>query len=362
MAVRPFKRSGVVDPNRWMVDYYDSQKKRQRMVYVGTRAEAEARAVDLGKRHTRGPLVNPTINRILPEYLTWMRNHRAERTVKDIELCLKKIGPHFGHNPVNRITRGLIENYISARKRAGRVTAQGERVGELKPRTINKELAYLSSIISWMVEHEYSYPLPFKIKKLKSVRPLPKIPQHQSIEKFIAALGRAPDPGAGLKQALAALLYDCGLRWSEGARLKWDDVNWEAGVISIKGKGERERTALLTDRCRSLLAPYRERARDNLEGWIFANPKTGKPYGHIKKAWERAAKKVGIKLTPHTLRHAYATYTLEATGDLRAVQTELGHASISTSEIYTQVSQNRRREIEKKRREYLDALSKIDKT
>ena len=71
MPVRPFKRRGVVDPDRWMVDYYDSQKKRRRVVYTGTRAAAEAHATDMQKRYTRWPLINPTISRILPEYLTF---------------------------------------------------------------------------------------------------------------------------------------------------------------------------------------------------------------------------------------------------------------------------------------------------
>ena len=357
MAIRPYTRSGIIQPHKWMIDYYDAKKQRQRWIFEGSRAEAEALEVDLRKQSATGPLKNPMINAILPEYLTWMRNHRAARTVADIELTLKKLKPHFGAYPVNRITRNMIEDYITARKAAGRVTAQGRRIGELKSRTINKELAYLSSIIAWMVEQEYSYPLSFKIKKLPSRRPLPKIPAHRDIENFITALD---DP---IKQALAGLLYDCGLRWAEGSRLKWDDVNWQTGTFFVIGKGSRERTAYLSDRCRDLLSSSRLAAGGTLAiGWVFPNPATGQPYGHQKKAWASASKKAGVRITPHLLRHAYATYTLEATGDLRAVQTELGHASIGTSEIYTQINQVRRREIDRLRREYLEAGNIGDKS
>ncbi len=347
MAVRPYKRGGVEIPGKWQIDYYDSERKRQRLVFSGPRAAAELLEQDLRRRYSRGPLKNPTINQILPEYLTWLRNHRAPRTVADIELVLKKLQPHFGHYPVNRISRQLLEDYITKRKAAGRVASNGRRLGELKPGSINKELTYLSGIISWMVNQDYCYPLPFKIPKLKTRRPLPQIPTPAEIERFISALG---DPR---KQALAGLLYDSGLRWSEAANLRWEDVNWENGVILITGKGGRQRTAFLSRRCRGLLAPYREAAGCRPTGWIFINEKTGRPWGSLKLLWARASRDVGVKITPHLLRHAFATFTLEATGDLRAVQTELGHAAIGTTEIYTHVSQVRRREITHQREEYL---------
>jgi len=366
MAVRPYKRSGIIQPNRWMIDYYDSNKKRQRMIFDGTRAEAEALDTDLRKRHSRGPLKNPTINAILPEYLTWMRNHRAARTVQDIEWSLKKLQPHFGHYSVNRISRGLIEDYIAKRKAAGWVAAQGKRIAELKPSGINKELAYLSSIIGWMVDQEYCYPLPFKIKKLKSRRPLPQIPAHSDIEVFITALG--DEVGAygkpkkkpnNHKQIIAALIYDHGLHWAEATHMQWENIGWENGIITIMGKGERERTVLLSERCRKLLVAERKRlmSQRHLTGLVCPNPTTGRPNTHLQKSWARAGKAVGVKINPHLLRHAFATYTLEATGDLRAVQTELGHSTISTSEIYTHISHSRRREIERQRQAYFAGLS-----
>ena len=350
MSIRPYKRSGVIDPGRWVIDFYDSQKKRQRLVVSGSRAEAEALAVDLGKRHTRGPLVNPTINKILPEYLTWMRNHRAERTVKDIELCLKKIQPHFGHYPVNRISRSLIEEYINKRKSAGRVSSQGRRLGEIKPSGINKELNYLSSIISWMVENDYSYPLPFKIPKLKSKRPLPRIPGHNEIERFLAALA-AMDPAKGL---IGAMIYDSGLRWDEVINIRWEDVNWQTGDLVITGKGNKERLQILSDRCRAGLAQLREiGGGDRAAGYIFINPRTHKPYTTLRNSFRRAGESIGVKINPHLLRHAWATYTLEATGDVRLVQVGLGHADIATTQIYTHISNTRLRAGANQRQKYL---------
>jgi len=223
--------------------------------------------------------------------------------------------------PVNRITRETINKYKTLR--AGR------------PRSINKELTYLKRIVSWMVERDLAYALPFKIDKVPYKRPLPRIPHPADIERFI---NNFTDLN---KRALVVILYDCGLRWEEALRLTWPDINWNGQSAIVTGKGNKERITYLTPRLIDLLKQIKPKKE---EGNIFVNPKTGKPWNNIRKSWSTAAKAAGISLSPHKLRHAYATYTLEATGDLRAVQQSLGHTSIQTTEIYTHISLNRQRQ------------------
>lgn len=87
----------------------------------------------------------------------------------------------------------------------------------------------------------------------------------------------------------------------------------------------------------ALLAPYRKES-----GYVFENPKTGKPYSSMKTIFKSACKRAGIRrINPHLLRHACGTYMLEATGDLRLVQTTLGHKSVETTQRYTQIATNR---------------------
>lgn len=332
MAVRPYKRKGEIQPNKWLIDYYDAKRVRQRMIFVGTRAEADATEADLRKQHAAGPRNNPTINGALPGYLEWLKIHRAKRTYEDVCYSLKHLKPHFGPYQVNRISRQLIQDYKVKR-------------GDI-PRSINKELIYLQSIIAWMVREELCYPLPFKIEKVPYKRPLPKIPHPTEIERFIEAFD---DPR---KKALVALLYDAGLRWEEGSTITWEEIDWRNAQARICGKGGKYRIALLSDRVLSLLDLFRAAS-----GYVFANPKTGRPWSHIRRAWKTAETKAGVKLNPHLLRHAYATYTLEACGDLRAVQTALGHSDITTSEIYTHVSMRRQQQVAKMRSEYLKTIN-----
>ena len=356
MAFRPYKRNGKIINGKWMIDYYDANGRRQRFVFVGTAAEADALDADLAKRHLRAPVSNPPVNSVMSDYFAWAWNNLSARTVTDIENAWHvKLRPWFGSIPVNRLTRELIERYKRSRLEAGKTNRKGEKLGPIKPRTINKELAYLSAIISWMTERDYCYPLPFKIQKLPSRRPLPQIPSPVVIEAFIQALG---DPQ---KIALAGLLYDSGLRWSEATSLRWCDIDWQLDEIVVVGKRDKERRAFLSARCKHILAPKRPLKPTDQEKVMFENPKTGLPIGSLKKCFARAGRDVGVKITPHTLRHAYATYLLEATGDLRAVQESLGHSAIGTTEIYTHIRRQRRQDIERRRQEYL-AQATADQT
>lgn len=362
MAVRPFKIKGEIKPGKWLIDYYEPGRKRKKIVWTGSEAEALALEKRLVMEHGRGTIRgNPTINSIIAEYLEWIAPpRRSPKTVQDVLQALKTLRPHFGPLPVNQITRLTFEDYIKTRRQTGRRNSQGKRIGELKPRTINKELAYISAIINWMIKRDYARPLPFKIEKLPSRRPLPQIPSPTTIEKFLAAL-----PGVE-KQALARLLYDCGLRWAEASRLRWKDLDLESRLVYVMGKGSRERTGILTERTLDLLTRYKKSldADPDPSDWVFPSPGPGKykkgdpkaaePIKSMRRAFSTASRVVGHKITPHLLRHAYATFTLEATGDLRAVQVELGHSSLDTSTIYTHLSNSRRQEIARRRQEYLN--------
>lgn len=161
------------------------------------------------------------------------------------------------------------------------------------------------------------------------------------IEQFITAFD---DPR---KKLLVTLLYDCGLRWHEASNLRWEHIELNQGYARIIGKGNKERLVLLSERLSRSLVALRKP-----EGYIFINQRTDMPWIHIKRAWATAEKKTGLKLNPHLLRHAHATFMLGATGDLRLVQTELGHADIKTTEIYTHISLDRLRVAQQKTASY----------
>jgi len=194
----------------------------------------------------------------------------------------------------------------------------------------------------------------------KRGRPLPKVLTREEIERLIAAAGgREPegDGAGGLRVAcLIELIYASGLRVSEATSLTLNAVQRDPAYLMVRGKGGKERLAPLNNAARAALKRYlavRPRflpkgARQN--PWLF--PSRGRDGRLTPRRFaqllEEAALAAGVdpaKVSPHVLRHAFATHLLEGGADLRVVQTLLGHADIATTQIYTHVAEGRLREV-----------------
>ena len=179
---------------------------------------------------------------------------------------------------------------------------------------------------------------------LDSPRPARRLPRTLSVEDA-AALVEAPDPERpdGLRdRALLELLYACGLRASEVLGLRVEDVNFAAGYVIVTGKGNRQRLvpagAQALDWVRRYLGTARPKRVRREGAPLFLN-RSGN--GLSRQAlWgliRRTARRAGIRtvVSPHTLRHSFASHLLERGADLRSVQAMLGHVDISTTQIYT---------------------------
>jgi integrase/recombinase XerD len=183
-------------------------------------------------------------------------------------------------------------------------------------------------------------------------RPLPDSLSEQEVE----ALLDAPDTGDALglrDRAMLELLYACGLRVSELVNLSTEQVNPVQGVVRLVGKGRRERLVPLGEEAGEWLQRYRSASRPQLAGAVLAPHLfiTRRGRGMTRQAfWHRLrnyAIKSGINkpLSPHTLRHAFATHLLNHGADLRVVQMLLGHSDLSTTQIYTHVARERLKEL-----------------
>jgi integrase/recombinase XerD len=177
---------------------------------------------------------------------------------------------------------------------------------------------------------------------------LPKVLSEDEVEALLAA----PDVGQprGLRdRAMIEVLYASGLRVSELVSLRTDAVDLENGFLRVVGKGDRERVVPLGESASEAVGAYLERGRRRLaDPHLFLNYRgralTRGGFWLILRGHGRRA---GIRkrLTPHMLRHSFATHLLERGADLRAVQMMLGHADISTTEIYTHVIRERLKRI-----------------
>lgn len=178
-------------------------------------------------------------------------------------------------------------------------------------------------------------------------RVLPKYLSEAEVEALLTAARALPDGRAAMMTALLELLYATGLRVSELVGLPYSAVARDPAVLMVRGKGDKERMVPLADPARRAVRDWLPVRQDVLgkkkvSRWLF--PGEGKS-GHLTRSgFARALLRVGMqagidprRLSPHVLRHAFATHLLGHGADLRVVQEMLGHADIATTEIYTHV-------------------------
>ncbi len=198
----------------------------------------------------------------------------------------------------------------------------------------------------------------------KRGRSLPRVMSAEDAERLLDQARREAGEASGKvalrglrMHAMLEILYASGLRVSELVALKSGEVNREQGFIRLRGKGGRERLAPLSGTALEVLARHEEaliRARGGVpldaSDWLFPSRGAG---GHVTRQHfamelKKLAARAGLDasgLSPHVLRHAFATHLLEGGADLRAVQMMLGHADISTTQIYTHVQAQRLRDL-----------------
>jgi integrase/recombinase XerD len=187
----------------------------------------------------------------------------------------------------------------------------------------------------------------------RAFAPLPRVLSLDQVDQLLAA----PDTTtpAGLRdRTLIEVLYATGLRVSELVGLRLSDVHLDRGLVQCLGKGRKERLVPLGDEACRWLRRYLSDGRPALvkrrqSPWLFVNAKRGTPltrggFWLLLKAYGRAID-LRVPLSPHVLRHSFATHLLERGADLRAIQMMLGHADLSTTQIYTHVLEARLRQI-----------------
>jgi integrase/recombinase XerD len=184
---------------------------------------------------------------------------------------------------------------------------------------------------------------------------LPEVLDRRAVDRLLAAPGDPADRWPCRDRAVLEMLYATGARAAEVAALTTDGVNAQVGYLHCLGKGRKERIVPVGRRALDALDAYLRDERPALdrrgEKHLFLT-RTGRRLGResiwrlVKKYAARAG--VSARVSPHTLRHSFATHLLEGGADLRAVQEMLGHVDIGTTQVYTHVDQNRLKAIHKK--------------
>jgi integrase/recombinase XerD len=181
---------------------------------------------------------------------------------------------------------------------------------------------------------------------------LPQVLNRGEVQKLLAA-PRGTDPSALRDRALLETMYACGLRASEAIDLTMGDIDLHAGVLRARGKGSKERLVPIGREAVTAIRAYVQRGRPALVGLrdephLFVNHRgAGLTRQGLYKIVQRHARTVGLddRMSPHTLRHTFATHLLAGGCDLRSVQEMLGHADVATTQIYTHVSAEKLKDV-----------------
>jgi integrase/recombinase XerD len=225
--------------------------------------------------------------------------------------------------------------------------------GRAKATTTSRQLSSLKRFYRYCLRQGRIKVDPtLRIDSPKLPRPLPKSLTEDDVESLLGA----PDVGQALglrDKAMLETLYASGLRVSELVALRLGQVSHDMGVVRVVGKGSKERLVPLGEEALSWIGRYLKEARPDLLGArssddLFVTARgsamTRQMFWHLLR---RYALKAGLKkpLSPHTLRHAFATHLLNHGADLRVVQLLLGHSDISTTQIYTHVARERLKQL-----------------
>ncbi|MFC1475178.1 site-specific tyrosine recombinase XerD [Candidatus Zixiibacteriota bacterium] len=278
------------------------------------------------------------MDRFVQDYLQYLKMERglSDNTVNSYQIDIEELFQVTSVKSASKVTNTSISQFFGHLNKAGR-----------KPSTIARKISSLKRFFQYLVENHHlkENPVSFYASP-KIVRYHPDYLTVAEIEQIIDSIDLKSKNGLR-DRAIIELLYGCGLRISELINLKLSDIEFEAGFIKVTGKGNKQR-----------LVPLGECAALSVEKYLECKS-SKKTYQHVKvlicnrigdvysrvglwKVVRNIILKAGIskKVTPHTFRHSFATHLLEGGADLRIVQEMLGHADISTTQIYTSIDKD----------------------
>ena len=274
---------------------------------------------------------------VLSEYLEYLEIEKglSENTIQAYRNDLSKFIDFCETDDLNKISRTTLNSYILKL-----------REESFNPKSVVRKIASLRGFFKWLYANEYINQNPAQmIEQPKLPKKLPKVVTVEEITKIL---------NSGLNQTqevIVELLYGCGLRVSELVNLKLNNIDINSRYIQCYGKGSKER-----------IVPFGHKALDAIKKYMklrdlrtLKNPDTKKffikengqeitrqdVYNFIRAQGEKIHKHI----SPHTLRHSFATHLLENGADLRVVQELLGHSDVSTTQLYTHITKKRLKEV-----------------
>ncbi len=287
---------------------------------------------------------------LVDEFLNYLTIERglSKNTISAYGTDLRHFAAHLeaaGINDPDSVKRQDIMDYLLKLKD-----------GKISSNSISRALVAIKMFYKFLVrEHLAKDDVAGVLEAPKLVRPLPNVMGMEEVDKLLSAPDVRGSIGLRDKAALE-LMYASGMRVSELVDLTMDGLNLDVGFIKCRGKGDKERIVPIGRSAKEAISRYLEKGRPKFQKKGASDPhlflsRLGKKVSRISfwKMIKANAKLARIKrdVTPHTLRHSFATHLLERGADLRVVQEMLGHADISTTQVYTHINKERLKLIHK---------------
>lgn len=308
------------------------------------------------------------LHRYVTEFLEYCEigKNQSPRTLANYDHYLRRFGNFAAEQGVQKPEN--IDMEVVRRYRLYLNRLPDKYGNPLKLVTQNYHLIALRAFLKYLTKMDVKTLAPEKIELPKNPMRQVEFLEPEELERLIAATDRETNELLHLRdRAVLELLFSTGLRVSELCSLKRDTVNLDRGEFAVRGKGSKLRVVFLSDEATETIKKYLTKRTDNNKALFASHSQVGNSIeaqidsqgkavssGLTPRSIQRIIKKycliAGIvkKVSPHTLRHSFATDLLQNGADIRSVQTMLGHASITTTQIYTHITNQGLREIHKK--------------
>ncbi|MFH1405287.1 MAG: site-specific tyrosine recombinase/integron integrase [Patescibacteria group bacterium] len=279
---------------------------------------------------------------------------RSPRTICNYDFYLQRFAKWAGQPHPKVISKEMIKKYRLWLNRA----AFGRKDETMKKTTQNYHLIALRSFLKYLAKNDIESLSPDKIELAKQSMRTVEFLEDDELERLLAQPHKLNNGLIALRdQAILELAFSTGMRVSELSNLTIDHVNLKRDEFTIRGKGDKPRVVFLSENAKTAIKEYLNKRRDTSPFMFVSHDRAKRRRAEqgpltprsIERIVERYAKAAGIskRITPHTMRHTFATDLLLSGADIRAVQSMLGHSSITTTQVYTHITDKELKRIHK---------------
>lgn len=287
------------------------------------------------------------------EYLE-IEKGRSPRTVRNYDFYLKRFADWAEYPALSKISRETIRRYRLWLNRS----ILGRESKRMKASTQNYHLIALRSFLKYLVKMNIASLAPEQIELSKQPVRQVEFLESEELNRLFTVARRGGTQIDLRDRAILEVLFSTGLRVSEVSGLKIEQINLKRDEFTVKGKGSKPRVVFLSDEAKVAIKMYLKTRLDHSPFLFVSHDRAKGGRGNtgpltprsIQRIVDRFAREAGItkRISPHTLRHTYATDLLMAGADIRDVQSMLGHESITTTQIYTHITDKRMKDVHKK--------------